>query len=46
MFVKISNSIKYNLIIVILKSIKLLNNSIIYVSSKIDSNLNNSIHFF
>ena len=34
---KISNSCRYNLITVILKSIELLDNLIMYISSKIDS---------
>ena len=46
MFVKVSDSCRYNLIVVILKSVELLGNLIMYISSKVDSNLNNSIHFF
>ena len=46
MFTEISNFYRYNLTIVILKSVELLDNLIMYISSKIDSNLNSSIYFF
>ena len=46
MSIEISTFSIYDLIIVILKSIELLDNSIMHVSPKIDNNLYNSIHFF
>ena len=43
---KISDSCRYGLIIVALKSVELLGNSMMYVSSEVDSSLYSSVHFF
>ena len=46
MSVEMSRSCIYDLIIVILKFIRLLDNSMMHISPEIDSSLYNPIHFF